>query len=107
MYETILFERRDCVATITLNRPDKMNSITTQLQSELLQALDKAAADDDVVVGFLTGAGRAFCGGYDVPTVLTTRGEVFRKHKIILRMVAFDKPIMAAVNGYVRLRGSK
>lgn len=104
MYQTILFEKKDRVATITLNRPDKMNSITVQLQDELIQALDEAAADDDVTVVILTGAGRAFCGGHDVPTVLAKKG-VFRKHKIILRMVAFDKPIIAAVNGYALAEG--
>lgn len=104
MYQTILLEKKDRVATITLNRPDKLNSITPQLQRELVQALDEAAADDDVVVVILTGAGRAFCSGYDVPTMRATP-EVFRTEDIIMRMVAFDKPIIAAVNGYALAQG--
>jgi len=71
MYETILVEKKDRVATVTFNRPDKMNSITPQMQKELIQALDELEADDSITVVILTGAGRAFCAGFDVSVMLS------------------------------------
>ena len=105
MYQTILVEKRDRVATITLNRPDKLNSITPQLQGELIQALDELAADDDVMVTLLTGAGRAFCTGYDVSTMRNAPEELSRAGDIILSVISFSKPIIAAVNGYALAQG--
>ena len=103
MYETIQVEKKDRVATITFNRPDKMNSITLQLQRELLQALDEVDADSDITVVILTGAGRAFCAGFDVPTMRDTP-EVFPMDSL-LRVIALNKPIIAAVNGYALAQG--
>ena len=66
MYETLLVEKKDHVATVTLNRPDKMNSIIRQSQLDLIQAMDELEADDEVRVVVLTGAGRVFCAGFDL-----------------------------------------
>lgn len=66
MPETILYEVDGRVATVTLNRPEKLNAITTQLQDELLAALAEAEADPAVHVAVVQGAGRGFCAGYDV-----------------------------------------
>ena len=71
MDETILYEVDERVATVTLNRPEKLNAITPTLQRELLAALRRAADDDDVRVAVVRGAGRGFCAGYDV-----TSGEM-------------------------------
>lgn len=65
-YEAILYDVRDHIATITLNRPDRLNAWTRQLAHELRDAMHKAAADDQVRAIILTGAGRGFCAGADM-----------------------------------------
>ncbi|MEM7293947.1 MAG: enoyl-CoA hydratase-related protein, partial [Pseudomonadota bacterium] len=65
----------DRVATITLNRPDKFNAITERMPSELEDAVECAADDDAVHVIVLTGAGRGFCGGYDLHKFAENTGE--------------------------------
>ena len=103
MYETILVEKTERVATLTFNRPDKMNSITPQMQKELIQALDEVEADDSITVVILTGAGRAFSAGFDV-SVMSTSPHLI-SFDDIPRLVAFNKPIIAAVNGYALAQG--
>ena len=103
MYETILVEKKEKTAIITLNRPDKMNSITAQMQQELIQALKELDADDDVRVIILTGAGRAFSAGFDVSMMRDTPDEVSRDD--LITIVALSKPIIAAVNGYALAQG--
>jgi enoyl-CoA hydratase/carnithine racemase len=65
-YETILYETRAPVATITLNRPDSLNAISPQMTAELHRALDEADADREIRAIILTGAGRGFSAGYDI-----------------------------------------
>ncbi|HJN93021.1 MAG TPA: enoyl-CoA hydratase-related protein [Dehalococcoidia bacterium] len=65
-YETILYEVSGRVATITLNRPEKLNAISRQLQSDVLEALTVAEADSGIRAAVIQGAGRAFSAGYDV-----------------------------------------
>ena len=62
-FETILYEVRDEVLTITLNRPERLNAWTRQMLQDLLAALDSADADDGIGAIILTGASRAFCAG--------------------------------------------
>ena len=64
--ETIQTELRDRVLTITLRRPERLNAFTQQMLEEILQALDRADADDAVRVILFTGEGRAFCAGADL-----------------------------------------
>ena len=64
--ETVLIDVEANVATITLNRPDKMNAFTGQMMLDLIQAFDITDADDDVGAVIVTGAGRAFCAGADL-----------------------------------------
>jgi len=66
MYETILYEVDDPVATITLNRPEAMNAWTNRMDHEIRDAVAKASADPAVVGIIITGAGRAFCAGADM-----------------------------------------
>ena len=99
-YRNILLEKKDHIAILTLNRPEKLNAINLDLKNELHQALDDLDADDEVRVVVLTGAGRAFSSGRDrgapideLPEFLSLREEE--------RLLGFDKPIIAAVHGYV------
>src|SRR5581483_3775952 len=66
-YEEIIYDVKDKVATITLNRPQRMNAFTTQMARELIDAFNKADNDDGVRVVIVTGSGdRAFCAGADL-----------------------------------------
>lgn len=65
-YETIIYDVSDNVATITLNRPDKMNTFNWQMMEDLIDAFDRVDADDSVRAVIVTGAGRAFCAGADL-----------------------------------------
>jgi enoyl-CoA hydratase len=66
MGDTVLYEAADAVATLTLNRPERLNAITPQLVEDFDAALARALADDEVRVVRLRGAGSAFCAGYDI-----------------------------------------
>jgi enoyl-CoA hydratase/carnithine racemase len=71
-YETILYEVADQIATVTLNRPTKLNAYTATMGREIVEAVRRADDDGEVRVIILTGAGRAFCAGADIsglPTI--------------------------------------
>jgi enoyl-CoA hydratase/carnithine racemase len=65
-FQTLLYAVDDGVATVTLNRPDKLNAFTAQMRDELIAAFDLTDADDAVRAVVVTGAGRAFCAGADL-----------------------------------------
>ncbi len=65
-FKQILYEVEDRVLTITLNRPEKLNAFTGVMMTELIEAVDRADADDDVRAIIVTGAGRGFCAGADL-----------------------------------------
>ncbi len=73
-FDTILYEARDRVATITLNRPEHFNAINEKMPDDLAAAIQHANKDDSVHVIVLTGAGRGFCGGYDLKAFAETKG---------------------------------
>ena len=98
----------DAVATITLNRPDKLNAFTGSMREDLLDALRLCENDSSVRAVVVTGAGRAFCAGGDVEYMsgLQKRSDVesFRKlldagRDVILQIATMPKPVIAAVNG--------
>jgi enoyl-CoA hydratase len=70
-YETILYKKKGRIATVTLNRPEKFNTIRPPMPEELEKALGKANADDDVRVIILQGAGHSFCAGFDFQRTLS------------------------------------
>ena len=72
-YQTLDYSVSDHVLTLTLNRPDKMNAFTVKMANELVDAFERASADDDIRAIIVTGAGKAFCAGMD----LSTGGNVF------------------------------
>ncbi|MEO0436109.1 MAG: crotonase/enoyl-CoA hydratase family protein [Pseudomonadota bacterium] len=73
---TVLYETSDRIATITLNRPERLNAIDERLPSDLRAAVEKADADPTVHVIVLCGAGKGFCGGYDLVAFAETPGEM-------------------------------
>lgn len=103
----LLYEVTDKIATITLNRPDKLNAFTAPMIDAWAKALAEAQADDGVNVIVVTGAGRAFCAGGDVgrmkegkPTPLDNKNQLWENvHRIPKTLEAVDKPVIAMVNG--------
>ncbi len=124
-YETILYDVKDNILTITLNRPEKLNAFTPQMMTEMIDAFDRADADDDVRAIIVTGAGRAFCAGADLSAgaksfdykarddrpekrgAIRPDGTIDWSHESVrdgggrLTLRIFDclKPVIAAVNG--------
>jgi enoyl-CoA hydratase/carnithine racemase len=110
-FQDISFDVSDGVATITLNRADKMNAFTGRMMHELISAFDLTDASDDVKSVIVTGAGRAFCAGAD----LSSGGETFAKGGsdvktaqgiprdggglVSLRIFNSLKPVIGAING--------
>jgi enoyl-CoA hydratase len=106
MYETVLVEQADHVATLTLNRPAKLNAINEQLVTELTAALDALEKDASVLVAILTGAGdKAFVAGADIGAMAEmtpARAYAFASsgHALGARIEAARFPVIAAVNGF-------
>ena len=110
-YEQIIYDVKDHILTLTLNRPDKLNALTPLMRKELIDAFDRADADDQVRAIIVTGAGRAFCAGADLGTGTETfdyqsrDGQMLaEKHRdgggqLTLRIFESIKPIIAAING--------
>ncbi len=110
-FETIILNKQNHIATITLNRPDRLNSVNEQVASELTNALRGVSKDDDIRVLILTGAGRAFCAGADVnpeggeAILRETSAETIRRsirewsRGIIEGLVNLPQPTIAMVNG--------
>ncbi len=107
MADDLLYEVKDRIATITLNRPDKLNAFTSPMIDRWAWALDEAQRDPEVNVVVVTGAGRAFCAGGDVgrmgegePTPLDHKNQLWEHiHRIPKTLDRMDKPVIAMVNG--------
>jgi 2-(1,2-epoxy-1,2-dihydrophenyl)acetyl-CoA isomerase len=102
-YESLLYDVADGVGTITLNRPDKLNSFNDTLHKEFIDALRKAERDQAVRCIVITGAGRGFCAGQDLTAVngKTAIGDIVRKYYNVwvMQIRSLPKPVIAAVNG--------
>lgn len=111
-YETLLVQAADHVATITLNRPDKRNSINTQMIADLQSALDAIEKTQARVV-VLTGAGTTFCAGMDLTLLQAiasqspseNQEDSRRMAKMFRRVWSYSKPMIAAVNGHALAGG--
>ncbi|OAT85287.1 enoyl-CoA hydratase/isomerase family protein [Desulfotomaculum copahuensis] len=116
----LIYEKRGHIATITLNRPEKLNAFSVNMIRNWVEALKEAQADDTVRVIVLTGAGRAFCAGGDIKAMASGAGffpesdfppagrnnACHKKrslweliHRVPLTLEDIDKPVIAAVNG--------
>jgi enoyl-CoA hydratase len=104
-YQTILFDQEAAVATITFNRPDKLNALNHEMLAEFMDALDRVRRDPDLRVLILTGTGRAFIAGADVNeflqfSPLEARAFARSAHEIGFALEALEIPVMACVNGF-------
>jgi 2-(1,2-epoxy-1,2-dihydrophenyl)acetyl-CoA isomerase len=108
-YECLIYETKDKVATLTLNRPERMNALGGTLREDFYDALTRSIDDPEVRVIVITGAGRAFCSGGDVKAMNENR-EANRgrpvmekvapgRDRSVLLMRESPKPLIAAVNG--------
>lgn len=119
-FETITLDVEDRIATITLNRPDRLNAFTAQMMMDVMRAVDVTDADDDVRAVIVTGAGRGFCAGADLGEGANTfdsgnrsdsaeraalRGDADAAAprdgggRLTLRLFESRKPLIAAING--------
>ena len=109
-YNTILTDLDDGVLTLTLNRPEKLNAFTGEMQAEMIDAFDAADDDDQVRAVIVTGAGRAFCAGADLSSGGNTFDADARPDRegglkadgggvLTLRIYECRKPVIAAING--------
>lgn len=107
-FKTILFEKKNGVARIFLNRPETMNAINTTMNMEIAAALDYAERDKSVAVIVITGKGKAFCVGADLKSVQEEQTTLYSQYEFCLlgrrnvvdRIENLEKPVVAAVNGY-------
>jgi enoyl-CoA hydratase/carnithine racemase len=105
---SFLYQVNDSVATITLNRPERLNALTFEVYRELTDTFAALSTEDDVRVVVITGAGRAFCSGGDVHDII---GELFQRDQqglldftrltcqLIHNIRALPKPVIASLNG--------
>jgi enoyl-CoA hydratase/carnithine racemase len=124
-YQTILYDVADNILTITLNRPEKLNAFTREMMLEMINAFEKADADDNIRAIIVTGAGRGFCAGADLSAGATTFDRTVQPDAapsraaakneadidwsdesirdggglLTLRIFKSLKPVIAAVNG--------
>ena len=107
-YEQILLSLDDGVATLTLNRPEKLNAYLPEMGDEIVHAFRRLREDDEVRAVIVTGAGRGFCAGVDLEVLRNAGenagpgpqlGEEDFVRKLPLEIWNFPKPVIAAING--------
>src|SRR5256712_9352711 len=109
-YKCLVYEVKDAVATLTLNRPERLNALGDTLRDDLYDAVLRASQDADVRVLVVTGAGKGFCAGGDVKAMNDTKEGraparpledkvVPLRDRVLLAMRDASKPVIAAVNG--------
>jgi len=105
--QTVIYEKNENIARITLNRPDALNSYNIQMRDELFEVLSAIKDDDEVAVVILKGAGdKAFCAGADLTEFLTAPSPVIarqvrRERDVWGLFLGLPQPIIAALHGYV------
>lgn len=105
-YDTLLFEIRDGLAVVTINRPDKLNALNDQVMAELGQAADRIATEEAIRGVILTGSGtKAFVAGADIGDLsrqgpFDGKARAMRGQAVLRRLETCGKPVLAAINGY-------
>jgi enoyl-CoA hydratase len=104
-YEAIIFEKKDGIATISLNRPKVLNAMNRQLWIDFESALEKVQSDPSINVLVITGYGRAFSTGADLKESKTRSLEEYRDYlsrlqEVSRKLIRLGKPTIAAINGY-------
>lgn len=104
-FETIVYDKEDGAAVVTLNRPEKRNAVNVQMRDELIDALQDAGTDDQVRVVILTGGTEVFCAGADIkesPAPVTLWDKISPKRSYSYYHIIEDmgKPVIAAIAGY-------
>jgi enoyl-CoA hydratase len=116
VFQNLLFNEKDEIGYLTLNRPSKLNALSPDLMEELSQALDMIEADPGIRVVILTGAGRAFCAGFDIsprpeePEIYERQADEWRSIMkanidIMLKIWHSSKPYIAGINGHALAAG--
>jgi 2-(1,2-epoxy-1,2-dihydrophenyl)acetyl-CoA isomerase len=100
----VKLETTDRVATVTLDRAEKMNALSEEMYVELTRVFAELQTDDNVRAVIVTGAGKAFCSGSDVGgmhnvDMISARERMKRRHRMIQNLVNLEKPVIAGVNG--------
>jgi enoyl-CoA hydratase/carnithine racemase len=115
-YQTIILEKKDNITTLTLNRPEKLNALNSQMMFELVDAAKSINQDDETMVLVITGAGRGFCSGADLSARAGNQGPSSSGEERTVReidditlkgfpreaplaLVGMRKPVIAAING--------
>ena len=105
-YETIAFERRGRILTLTINRPDVLNAVNAQMHRELARLFYDVAADEEADIIVFTGAGRAFCAGGDLDWLQAAADDpalfariAVEAKQIIFGLLDCEKPIICRLNG--------
>lgn len=104
-YNNILFEAKEGIGYVTMNRPKALNALNTEVVAELDDLFTKIEADDEVKVVIITGAGRAFIGGADIAYMgaldgLKGREFVMQGQAVMDKIENLSKPVIAAINGF-------
>lgn len=104
MESDITVERKDGLAVVSLNRPDKLNALTLEMRVELMESFRQMHTDPEIRAVLLRAEGRAFCAGADISTmgkddVWGDRARLHRAHQMILSIYNCEKPVVAAVRG--------
>ncbi|RJQ75234.1 MAG: hypothetical protein C4519_16000 [Desulfobacteraceae bacterium] len=106
MFETLLYEKNEGIATITLNRPDRLNALSIRLKEELAAAFETAGKDHEVLVVILTGGLKCFSAGADIKErakIQVSQAEAYfnrmKSHEFYCRIENFEKPVIAAISG--------
>ena len=104
-FQTIRYLTADSIATILLNRPEVLNAMNKQLWLDLQAALEEAHSDPEVKAVVISGQGRAFCTGADLKDSKTRTTEQYRDYleslqEVSRQIIRYDKPTIAAINGY-------
>lgn len=105
-YETLIYEKEEGIAIVTMNRPDRLNALSFKLKEELSNVFDVMEKEDEVKIVILTGGPKAFSAGADIKersTVQMSQPQSFferrKSHAFFCKIEDFEKPVIAAVSG--------